>query len=229
MDDDSEAKNKAIHSDHKSDSPTPSASNVRIDSDSAKQVLIESCVQQIKRTISRSSNRAIEESYIKKLGFASLEALTVDIRFDENFMQRVLQAKIGDTPAASLVCYCSDPSKPITYNVTFRVSSVWSTYIAGKCQEIAANDLATSWNIGNYKRHIILHQKKSETISLTDNKIPDPQEDRSNSVGNSFARLSCGDCLAEEAASGNTSNVKGIIDSSSNQKIKFLSLHVQYS
>lgn len=102
---------------------------------------------------------------------------------------------------------------------------VRTSYIAGKSQVVAANDLATSWNIGNYKRHIILHRKKSETLSLTD--TPDPQEDRSKSVEKSFARLSCGNSLTEEAASVATSNVKGIFDSSNNQNQNLLSLHVQ--
>lgn len=143
----------------------PAAIRETIDIIVAKKVLIDSCLEQIKsvlREIFRSNS--FEEEFMKKCGFESLEAFTVDVTFIESDLQHFLRAQNEKGIKASIVCYCGDETKSATATCYFRANSKWFSLNSENISLLLSNELATCWNVVNFKRHLNSHRKKIEAL-----------------------------------------------------------------
>lgn len=101
---------------------------------------------------------------MKKCGFESLEALTVDVTFIEGDLQRFLRAKNEKSIKASIVCYCGDETKSATASGYFRANNRWFSLNSENISSLLSKELATCWNVGNFKRHLTSHRKKFEAL-----------------------------------------------------------------
>lgn len=99
---------------------------------------------------------------MKKCGFESLEALTMDVTFIESDLQRFLQEPNGKGIKASIICYCGDENKSATGY--FRANSKWISLNSENITSLLSKELATCWNVGNFKRHLNSHRKKFEAV-----------------------------------------------------------------
>lgn len=139
------------------------ANHMAIDIISAKKILFDSCLEQIKSALRETfRTNSFEEAFMKKCGFESLEALTVDISFTESDLQYFLEAESHKVLKASIVCYCSNETKSATATGYFRANSKWVSLTSENISTLVSKELATCWNIGNLKRHLVSHRKKFE-------------------------------------------------------------------
>lgn len=129
----------------------------------AKKILVESCLEQIKSVLREFFQKnSDEEAFMVKCGFATLDELIIDIKFDESELQYFLTAENDKQLKASINCYCSDATKPSKATLYFRANYRWSSMTPGNIPTGVSKELAKSWNIGNFKRHLTSHKKKFE-------------------------------------------------------------------
>lgn len=133
----------------------------------AKKILVESCLEQIKSLFRRFfQENSDEKAFMVKCGFASLDELSIDIKFDENELQCFLTAENDKQLKASVDCYCSDATKQSKATLYFRANYRWSSITPENIPTGASKELAKSWNIGNFKRHLTSHKNKSKQVSV---------------------------------------------------------------